>query len=68
MVLEVGLDSKNESVKKDLLKVMVHHSERSCNYAKGRFDRRELPILSVVLSLRYTLDYIIFVAKMGLYL
>ena len=35
---------------------MVRPSERSCNYAKSRFDGWELSIKSVILSLRY--DYI----------
>lgn len=47
---------------------LVHPGEAGSNYAKGRFDRRELPIVSVILSLSYTLDYTVFVARMGLYL
>lgn len=60
--------AKTQKYNKLYFWLLVHPGEAGSNYAKGRFDRRELPILSVVLSLRYTLDYIIFVAKMGLYL
>ena len=31
---------------------MVHPSERSCNYAKGRFDGRKMSISSLLLSLK----------------
>lgn len=43
-------NTKNENIFSFL--ILVHPSERNRNYAKGRFDRRELPILSVFLTLR----------------
>ena len=31
---------------------MVHPGARGSNYAKGRFDKRKLPIVPIILSLR----------------